>query len=88
GVLAIEDDTGGVNSFQEKPSDEIGWINGGFFVLEPKVIDYIASDGTSFESEPLRNLAADGQLSAFRHVGFWHPCDTLRDKRELERLWA
>ena len=87
GVLAIEDDSGVVSSFQEKPSDEIGWINGGFFVLEPKVLDYIDSDETSFEQEPLRNLAANGQLAAFKHTGFWRPCDTLRDKRELEALW-
>lgn len=87
GVLAV-DDSGHVSSFQEKPSDEIGWINGGFFVLEPKVLDYIAGDATSFEQEPLKTLASDGQLSAFEHTGFWQPCDTLRDKRELEKLWA
>ncbi|UIJ71069.1 glucose-1-phosphate cytidylyltransferase [Aurantimonas sp. HBX-1] len=87
GVLAV-DDSGHVASFQEKPSDEIGWINGGFFVLEPKVLDYIAGDATSFEQEPLKTLASDGQLSAFEHTGFWQPCDTLRDKRELEKLWA
>lgn len=86
GVLAVEDDKS-VSSFQEKPSNEIGWINGGFFVLEPKAIDYIAGDATSFEQEPLKNLARDGQLSAFEHTGFWQPCDTLRDKRELEKLW-
>lgn len=88
GVLSIEDETGAVSSFQEKPSDEIGWINGGFFIMEPPAIDYIAGDETSFEREPLAGLAADGQLAAFRHTGFWHPCDTLRDKRELEKLWA
>lgn len=87
GVLAVEDDHM-VSSFQEKPSDEIGWINGGFFVLEPRVIDYIAGDETSFEQEPLKNLARDGQLAAFEHTGFWQPCDTLRDKRDLERHWA
>lgn len=87
GVLAVEDD-GTVSSFQEKPSDEIGWINGGFFVLEPKAIDYIAGDETSFEQEPLKTLARDGQLAAFEHHGFWQPCDTLRDKRELEKHWA
>lgn len=87
GVLAVEDD-GSVSSFQEKPSDEIGWINGGFFVLEPKAIDYIAGDATSFEQEPLKNLARDGQLAAFEHNGFWQPCDTLRDKRELEKHWS
>ena len=77
-----------VTSFEEKPSDEIGWINGGFFVLEPEVIPYIDSDKTSWEHEPLSNLAKDGQLSAFHHSGFWQPCDTLRDKRALESLWA
>lgn len=76
-----------VSSFEEKPSDEIGWINGGFFVLEPKVIDYIEGDATSWEREPLSKLAQDGQLAAFQHTGFWQPCDTLRDKRELEKLW-
>lgn len=77
-----------VNSFEEKPSDEIGWINGGFFVLEPGVFPYIKADGTSWEKEPLSNLAKDSQLVAFHHTGFWQPCDTLRDKRELEALWA
>jgi glucose-1-phosphate cytidylyltransferase len=76
-----------VTSFEEKPSDEIGWINGGFFVLEPAAIDYVADDGTSWERAPLMNLARDGQLKAWQHHGFWQPCDTLRDKRELEQLW-
>ncbi len=88
GVLSIADDSGQVTAFQEKPSDEIGWINGGFFVLERKAIDYIDSDATSFEQTPLIKLASDGELAAFKHTGFWHPCDTLRDKRELEGLWA
>lgn len=87
GVLAVEDDNT-VTSFQEKPSDEIGWINGGFFVLERKAIDYISGDETSFEQEPLKNLARDRQLAAFQHTGFWQPCDTLRDKRELEKHWS
>lgn len=87
GVLNI-DDHNNVSSFEEKPSDEIGWINGGFFVLEPEVIKYIDGDEISWEREPLTNLAKDGQLSAFHHTGFWQPCDTLRDKRELEALWA
>lgn len=87
GVLNIDGDSR-VSSFEEKPSDEIGWINGGFFVLEPKVIDYIEGDSTSWEREPLSNLAHDGHLAAFRHSGFWQPCDTLRDKRELEALWS
>lgn len=86
GILNM-DANGHVSSFEEKPSDEIGWINGGFFVLEPKVIDYIEGDSTSWEREPLRKLAQDGQLAAFQHTGFWQPCDTLRDKRELESLW-
>jgi glucose-1-phosphate cytidylyltransferase len=87
GVLNI-DAQNGVSSFEEKPSDEIGWINGGFFVLEPEVFNYIEGDSTSWEREPLTNLAKDGQLSSFHHSGFWQPCDTLRDKRELEALWA
>jgi glucose-1-phosphate cytidylyltransferase len=87
GVLNI-DDACRVTSFEEKPSDEIGWINGGFFILEPGVIPYIEGDDTSWERAPLANLARDGQLAAFRHTGFWRPCDTLRDKRELEALWA
>ncbi|WP_172198427.1 glucose-1-phosphate cytidylyltransferase [Niveibacterium sp. COAC-50] len=86
GVLNI-DSRQSVSSFEEKPSDEIGWINGGFFVLEPKVIDYIDGDGTSWERAPLASLARDGELAAFYHTGFWQPCDTLRDKRELEALW-
>jgi glucose-1-phosphate cytidylyltransferase len=86
GVLNI-DPKKMVSSFEEKPSDEIGWINGGFFVLEPDVIPYIDGDSTSWEREPLANIANDGQLAAFNHTGFWQPCDTLRDKRELEALW-
>lgn len=77
-----------VTRFEEKPRDEIGWINGGFFVLEPGAIAYIDGDQTSWEREPLAQLAKDGQLAAFQHTGFWQPCDTLRDKRELESLWA
>lgn len=86
GVLNI-DGAHQVTSFVEKPKDEIGWINGGFFVLEPDAIDYVKDDATSWEKEPLMKLAQDGQLNAFTHTGFWQPCDTLRDKRELEALW-
>lgn len=86
GVLKLGEKSN-VSSFEEKPQDEIGWINGGFFILEPLAIDYIESDATSFEREPLANLARDGQLMAFQHHGFWQPCDTLRDKRELQNLW-
>ena len=87
GVLNITTENQ-VVSFEEKPTDEIGWINGGFFVLEPEVISYIDGDETSWERAPLSNLAKDGQLAAFHHTGFWQPCDTLRDKKELEALWA
>ncbi|MDR2214340.1 MAG: glucose-1-phosphate cytidylyltransferase [Nevskiaceae bacterium] len=86
GVLNIGQ-AGDVRSFEEKPSNEIGWINGGFFILEPAAIDYIDGDVTSWEREPLQNLARDGQLAAYQHHGFWQPCDTLRDKRQLDELW-
>lgn len=86
GVLNLAADQQ-VTSFEEKPSDEIGWINGGFFVLEPAAVDYVADDATSWERAPLMNLARDGQLKAWQHHGFWQPCDTLRDKRELEQVW-
>jgi len=86
GVLNLKED-GRVASFSEKPRDEIGWINGGFFVLEPAAIDYVSGDSVSWEREPLTNLALEGQLMAFQHRGFWQPCDTLRDKRELEAIW-
>ena len=87
GVLNMDNEHS-VLSFKEKPSDEVGLINGGFFILEPAAIDYIDGDATSWELEPLTNLAIDNQLSAFNHDGFWKPCDTLRDKRELEGMWA
>ena len=77
-----------VSGFQEKPQGDGGWINGGFFVLEPEVIDRIEGDATIWEQDPLRSLAADGQLTAFRHTGFWQPMDTLRDRVYLEDLWA
>jgi len=85
GALAIDD--GRVTSFQEKPRGDGAVINGGFFVLSPKVLDYIADDSTIWEQEPLTNLAADGELMAYEHHGFWQPMDTLRDKQLLERLW-
>ena len=86
GSLDIQ--SGQVKRFIEKPMTEGGLINGGFFVLSPKVIDYIAGDETSWEKEPLENLARDGQLMAFEHHGFWQPMDTLRDRNHLEDLWA
>jgi glucose-1-phosphate cytidylyltransferase len=76
-----------VMAFREKPQGDGAWINGGYFVLSPKVIDYIADDATVWEKEPMERLANEGQLSAFRHTGFWHPMDTLRDKMLLEELW-
>lgn len=77
-----------ISSFHEKPAGhEMPWINGGFFVLEPSVIDYIEGDHTVWEREPLEYLANKGQLSAYRHTGFWQPMDTLRDKNVLEELW-
>ena len=76
-----------VTSFLEKPQTGEGWINGGYFVLEPGVMDYIEGDGTLFEREPLERLAENGQLVAYRHKGFWQCMDTLRDVRLLENLW-
>jgi glucose-1-phosphate cytidylyltransferase len=77
-----------VTHFQEKPKGDGSWINGGFFVLSPKVVDFIDGDNSIWEREPLENLAAEGQLSAYLHDGFWQPMDTLRDKIHLEELWA
>ena len=77
-----------VTGFQEKPRGDGGWINGGFFVLSPKIGDYIEGDSSIWEREPMTNLATDGELSVFFHHGFWHPMDTLRDKRYLEDLWS
>jgi glucose-1-phosphate cytidylyltransferase len=76
-----------VRRFIEKPKGATGWVNGGFFVLSPKCLDYIDGDATSWEGEPLTRLAADGELMAFEHTGFWQPMDTLRDKNHLEELW-
>ena len=84
---AIEIEGTRVTGFKEKPQGDGGWINGGFFVLSPKVVDYIDGDATVWEQEPMENLAKDGELSVYIHDGFWHPMDTLRDKRYLESLW-
>jgi glucose-1-phosphate cytidylyltransferase len=86
GALELDDDH--VRAFREKPLGDGAWINGGFFVLHPRVIDRIADDSTVWEREPLEGLAAERQLSAYRHRGFWHPLDTLRDKKALEEQWA
>lgn len=87
GAIAIERGSNRVTAFKEKPKGDGAWINGGFFVLEPGVIDYVDSDATVWENGPLRTLAHEGQLAAYRHTGFWHPMDTLRDREVLERLW-
>ena len=76
-----------VKEFVEKPQIGEGWINGGFFVLEPEVLNYIEGDETMWEREPLERLAEDGQLVAYKHEAFWQSMDTLRDVRLLERLW-
>jgi glucose-1-phosphate cytidylyltransferase len=90
GALGFDpENSDSVIAFQEKPEGDGAWINGGFFVLEPNVLDYICDgDKTTWERAPLDNLAKDGQLNAYRHRGFWRPMDTLRDKTELETLWA
>ena len=86
GAMDIQDGT--VQGFREKPLGDGGYINGGFFVLSPKAIDYIGGDETVWEKEPMENLSRDRQMMAFHHEGFWQPMDTLRDKRHLEDLWV
>jgi glucose-1-phosphate cytidylyltransferase len=86
GALSLNGDQ--ITSFKEKPHGDGSWINGGFFVLSPKVIDRIAGDATLWEREPMESLANDGEFSAYFHRGFWQPMDTLRDKTLLEDLWA
>jgi len=86
GALNIDNST--VSSFQEKPAGDGAWINGGFFVLEPSVLELIEGDQTSWESTPLIKLAAENGLQAFQHKGFWQAMDTLRDKNHLENLWS
>ena len=85
GSLEIEGDR--VKNFREKPKGDGSWINGGFFVLNPSVIDYIDNDATIWEQTPLERLARDGKLSVYKHDGFWQPLDTLRDKKHLDGLW-
>ena len=88
GTFALPAEQNKIFYFQEKPSDgNQAWINGGYFVLEPEVLDYIDGDQTTWEREPLESLAREGELSAYRHNGFWQPMDTLRDKNVLEDLW-
>ncbi len=87
GAFNLRYDQHKILSFKEKPSGNGAWINGGFFVLEPGVMDYIAGDSTVWERDPLQKLAQDEMLSAYKHHGFWQPMDTLRDKHVLEELW-
>ncbi|WP_271629579.1 glucose-1-phosphate cytidylyltransferase [Caldicellulosiruptor sp. DIB 104C] len=86
GTLIIDDENN-VIEFIEKPAGDRAWINGGFFVLEPEIFNYIKDDTTIFEREPLERLAKENQLNAYKHYGFWKAMDTLRDKIELENLW-
>ncbi len=86
GALNLKNNS--VVNFQEKPDGDGAWINGGFFVLEPKIIDLISADSMSWEAEPLMSLAAQGELIAYKHTGFWQAMDTLRDKNHLEELWT
>lgn len=87
GAIALSQEQTKITTFHEKPEGDGAWINGGYFVLEPEVIDHITDDSTVWEQEPLKKLAHSDQLSAFRHNGFWQPMDTLRDKKYLEGLW-
>jgi glucose-1-phosphate cytidylyltransferase len=87
GMLDIDNNNERINSFKEKSKEDGGWINGGFMVLNPEIIDYIDSDSTVFENEPLETVAYKSQLKAYRHYGFWQCMDTLRDKQLLENLW-
>jgi glucose-1-phosphate cytidylyltransferase len=88
GAIALHEGQSKIESFQEKPEGDGAWINGGYFVVEPQVIDFIEGDETVWEQGPLTKLANMDQLSAFRHSGFWQPMDTLRDRTKLEELWA
>jgi glucose-1-phosphate cytidylyltransferase len=88
GAIALHEGQTKIESFQEKPEGDGAWINGGYFVVEPQVIDFIEGDETVWEQGPLTKLANMDQLSAFRHSGFWQPMDTLRDRTKLEELWA
>jgi glucose-1-phosphate cytidylyltransferase len=88
GAMTLAPDEELITSFREKPDGDEAWINGGFFVLEPEAIDYIAEDHTVWEREPLTQLAKDGKLAAYKHRGYWQNLDTLRDKAVLEEQWA
>jgi len=87
GALNLNEDQT-VTAFLEKPKGDGAWINGGFFVCQPRVFDYIEGDATIFEKDPMEKIAADGEMKAFNHTGFWKPMDTIRDKHELEEDWS
>lgn len=87
GAFTMGSDESKIRAFHEKPRGDSAWVNGGYFVLEPKVIDYIADDFTVWEREPMERLAQEGQMSAYKHEGFWQPMDTIRDRNYLEGLW-
>ena len=87
GALNIDPSSQSVTSFLEKPKGDGSWINGGFFVCQPEVIDYIDGDDTIWEQDPMQQLAKNNQMKAFKHEDFWKPMDTLRDKQELDKLW-
>jgi glucose-1-phosphate cytidylyltransferase len=88
GALELASDGETVTAFEEKPHGNGAWVNGGFFVLEPRVLEHVAGDETAFEQQPLETIAGLGELRAYRHFGFWQPMDMLRDKLLLERLWG
>lgn len=87
GAFKLDEDETTISNFREKPKGDNAWINGGYFVVEPAIFDYIEGDATVWEQEPLQRLSAEGQLSAYKHAGFWHAMDTLSDKNKLEKLW-
>lgn len=88
GLISLARKQNKIAKFREKPNGDGAWINGGFFVLEPGAINYVTDDSTVWEQEPMKKLARDRQLSAYRHSGFWHSMDTLRDKEVLEQIWS
>jgi glucose-1-phosphate cytidylyltransferase len=88
GAVHLEPGSHRIAEFTEKPAGDGGWVNGGFFVVDPEAFDYIDGDHTVWESEPLGRLASEGKLFAYKHTGFWHPMDTLRDRMVLEEMWA
>ena len=87
GAFRLDKDQTTITSFKEKPQGDGAWINGGFFVLEPEVMDYIDGDDMDWEDEPMERLAGEGKLAAYKHEHFWHPMDTLRDKNALDGMW-